>query len=54
MIINHFRPPCRVFLVHIGKEAIFLSPQTTQLGTITQIAQATSRLSVPDSFVPNP
>jgi hypothetical protein len=37
MITNHFGPPCRVFLLHIGKEAIFLSPKTTQFGTITQV-----------------
>jgi len=30
-----FWPPCRVFLVHIGKEAIFLSIKPTPLVTIT-------------------
>jgi len=32
MITGHFWPPCRVFLVHIGKEAIFLSIKPHNLG----------------------
>jgi hypothetical protein len=38
-----------VFLVHIGNEAFFLSPKTTQLGTITRFSTS---IQHPESRIP--